>query len=214
MPKHVEQSRITHFVGQRLSARTLHGRSCLKTLLVRRILCPACNPEVVEMTPSSLSNGGSMHQKHPPARLRFQAFSCSRRLISLLSMSRRRQNCQRKRPPARFLSSSSYSRPQCRERFSVEYKHQGNAVITPTLSCGRRTIIEHMSLMAATTSAVVLSPRNDQFVIGFALDMIRNRLEETWPSGAALKFRLRLEQWQIASRAHERPFAFFVIERA
>jgi hypothetical protein len=28
-------------------------------------------PEVVEITPGSLSNGGSMHQKHPPANVAF-----------------------------------------------------------------------------------------------------------------------------------------------
>ena len=37
---------------------------------------PPVYPEVVETTPSSLSNGGSMHQKQPPAKVA-RASSCA-----------------------------------------------------------------------------------------------------------------------------------------
>jgi hypothetical protein len=40
-------------------------------------------PDVVEMTPSILSKGGSMHQKHPPAKVAVAtdgAFGCPARI--------------------------------------------------------------------------------------------------------------------------------------
>src|SRR5258705_497067 len=65
----------------------------------------------------------------------------------------------------------------------------------------------------AAARAVVLGTEHDALVRR-GLDMAFDALVEARPSGAAVVLGLRLEQRQVATGAHERPLALFVVERA
>src|SRR5262249_58355088 len=100
------------------------------------------------------------------------------------------------------------------KRLTAGDKIKSDAIIAPALPRWRRAVVEHVPLVTATTSAVVLRAREDEFVIGFGLNMTGDRLKEAWPPRAALKLGRGLEQRQIACCADERPRALFLVERA
>src|ERR1700685_634008 len=77
------------------------------------------------------------------------------------------------------------------------------AVHAVTQACRFRTILEDVTEMAAAAPAVELGPHHSEGAILGRADSIFEWPEEARPAGAALEFRFRGEQRQIAAGAGE-----------
>src|SRR5207237_6824861 len=70
-----------------------------------------------------------------------------------------------------------------------------------------------MPEMPAAAAAMHLGTAHEQGLVDRSADSIRERLPEARPAGAALIFRVRGEQRQVAAGASEDAFALFGVER-
>src|SRR6478735_5819823 len=77
-----------------------------------------------------------------------------------------------------------------------------------------RSIVENVTEMAAAAAAVDFGPRHPKGEVFSLADGIIERLIETRPAGAALEFRLRGEQRQVAAGAGEDTLAMLLEQRA
>src|SRR5215813_6568798 len=80
---------------------------------------------------------------------------------------------------------------------------QRDAVVAVALARWLRTIVEHVTLVAAATRAVILGAREHQLEVGLRAEPSRDRRIEARPSGAALVLGFAQEERQIAPRAGE-----------
>jgi hypothetical protein len=69
-----------------------------------------------------------------------------------------------------------------------------------------------MPLVAATPYAVVLGSGQDQPEIAFCSDTPWDWFIEAWPTGSAVEFGFRVEEWQIAGSAEVGAFALLGIQ--
>ncbi len=79
---------------------------------------------------------------------------------------------------------------------------------------GFGTIVEDVAEVSTTPLAMRFGSGEDEAAVGLGADGIVQRLPETRPAGAAVEFCFRRELRHVATGAGERPFAFFMIERA
>jgi hypothetical protein len=93
-------------------------------------------------------------------------------------------------------------------------ENESHAVVAPALSRGTRTILEHMPLVAAATTAVVLGAGRDQAKIQFGGDGAVQRLPKAGPTRAALVFGRGTEQGQGATGTDVGAGALFRHQRA
>src|SRR5712671_4128121 len=77
-----------------------------------------------------------------------------------------------------------------------------------------RPIVEDVTEMAAAAAAVNFSPRHPKGAVFRLADGVVERLIKTRPAGAALEFRLRGEQRQVAAGAGEDALAMLLEQRA
>src|SRR6267378_3659994 len=77
-----------------------------------------------------------------------------------------------------------------------------------------RPVIKDMTEMAAAAAAVNFGPQHPKGAVFGLADGIVERLIKTRPAGAALEFRLRGEQRQIAAGAGEYALAMLLEQRA
>src|SRR4030088_701363 len=93
-------------------------------------------------------------------------------------------------------------------------KHQGEAVHAVAQAGWLRSIVEHMTEMTAAAAAVNFGPRHPKGPVFGLADGVFQRLVKTRPAGAALEFRLRGEQRQVAAGAGEDTLAMLLEQRA
>src|SRR6202163_130261 len=79
---------------------------------------------------------------------------------------------------------------------------------------GRRSVIEHMTEVAAAPAAVLLGASHAVASVARGLNRVRNRLVEAGPAGAAFELGLGHEQGLPASGAGKCAGTFLVIEGA
>src|SRR5208282_1527341 len=102
----------------------------------------------------------------------------------------------------------------CRKSLHVfRDKSQCVAVVAPTLTGWGWTVVEDVAVMAAAFDAVVFGARENQFEVSFGDECVWYRLENTWPTGAAVEFHHRGKQRQGAAGAKKYTGPFFVVER-
>src|SRR3981081_4296866 len=77
-----------------------------------------------------------------------------------------------------------------------------------------RPIVKDVTEMAAAAAAVNFSPQHPKGAVLGLADGIGQRLIKKWPAGAALEFRLRGEQRQVAAGAGEDALAMLLEQRA
>src|SRR5712671_2653487 len=77
-----------------------------------------------------------------------------------------------------------------------------------------RPIVEEVTEMAAAAAAVDFGPQHSKGAVFGLADGIIERLIKTRPAGAALEFRLRGEQRQVAAGAGEDALAMLLEQRA
>src|SRR6266404_5112617 len=77
-----------------------------------------------------------------------------------------------------------------------------------------RPIVKDVTEMTAAAAAVNFSPQHPKGAVFGLADGIVERLIKTRPAGAALEFRLRGEQRQVAAGAGEGALAVFLEQRA
>src|SRR5689334_14146052 len=93
-------------------------------------------------------------------------------------------------------------------------KHQRIAVHAVAQARRLRSVVEDVTEMAAAAAAVNLRARHAEgAILGLAHGIVE-RLVEAWPAGAALEFRLRGKQRQIAAGAGEGALAVLLQKRA
>src|SRR5712692_8173206 len=106
--------------------------------------------------------------------------------------------------PQRTTSSSSRrSRSELRQRVALRDELQRHAVVAPPLSGGRRTVVEHVTLVPAAAYAVIFGSWEDQPVVPFRAHTPVDRLVKARPARAAVELGGRAEKRKMASRAHE-----------
>src|ERR1700716_2183749 len=77
-----------------------------------------------------------------------------------------------------------------------------------------RPIGEDVTEMAAAAAAVNFGPQHPKGAVFGLADGVLERLVKAWPAGAALEFRLRGEQRQVAAGAGEDALAMLLEQRA
>src|ERR1700730_3507947 len=77
-----------------------------------------------------------------------------------------------------------------------------------------RSIVEDVADMAAAATAVNFGPQHPESAVFGLADGVIERLVKTRPAGAALEFRLRREQRQVAAGAGEYALAVLLEQRA
>src|SRR5258706_11031372 len=77
-----------------------------------------------------------------------------------------------------------------------------------------RPVIKDMTEMAAAAAAVNFGPQHPKGAVFGLADGVVERLIKTRPAGAALEFRVRGEQWQVAAGAGEDALAVLLEQRA
>src|SRR6267143_4590618 len=93
-------------------------------------------------------------------------------------------------------------------------KDQRKAVHAVAQAGRLRPIVENVTEMAAAAAAVDFGPQHPEGAVFGLADGIVERLIETRPAGAALEFRLRGEQRQVAAGAGEDALAMLLEQRA
>ena len=92
-------------------------------------------------------------------------------------------------------------------------EHQAETVDAVAQAGRLRPVVENMPEMAAAAAAMHLGPQHPVGPVFGLADGVLERLIETRPAGAALEFRLRGEQRQIAAGAGEGALAVLFQER-
>src|SRR5712664_2391524 len=99
-----------------------------------------------------------------------------------------------------------------RRRRQMEYQRKA---VHAVAQAGRlRPIVENVTEMAAAAAAVDFGPQHPEGAVFGLADGVVERLIETRPAGAALEFRLRGEQRQVAAGAGEDALAMLLEQRA
>src|SRR6202022_3707114 len=93
-------------------------------------------------------------------------------------------------------------------------KHQRKAVHAVAQAGRLRPIVEDVAEMAAATAAVNFGPQYPESPVFGLADGVVERLVKTRPAGAALEFRLRREQRQVAAGTGEDALAMLLEQRA
>src|SRR4051812_6962938 len=88
-----------------------------------------------------------------------------------------------------------------------------HAVVAIALAGGLGAVVEDVALVALAARAVVFGARQDQQEVRLLLEAARDVVEEARPAGAALELGVRLEERQVAARAHEGALALLAVER-
>jgi len=91
---------------------------------------------------------------------------------------------------------------------------QSYAVIAPALTGGFRAIVEYVTLVAATASAVIFSARQQHFEVTPGFGMAVNRGIKAGPTGAAIEFGTGFKQRQITSRTDVYTITILLIQAA
>ena len=76
-----------------------------------------------------------------------------------------------------------------------------------------RTVVEDVAEMSAAAATMDLGAQHAEGAVLGRADGILQRLVKTWPAGAALEFRLRREQRQVATGAGEDSLAMLLEQR-
>src|SRR5213078_4847800 len=108
-------------------------------------------------------------------------------------------------------ASRSFCSLALQPSFVFRFELERDAVHAVPLTCGRRTVVKHVTEMAAALRAVHLGARHAVAAIGHRVDGVLERLVEAGPAGAALEFRLGRKQRLAAAGAFERAGAFLFI---
>src|SRR6266481_3883101 len=82
-------------------------------------------------------------------------------------------------------------------------EHQRKAVHAVAQAGRLRSVVENVTEMAAAAAAMNFGPQYPQGPVFGLADGVLKRLVKTRPAGAALEFRLRREQRQVAAFAGE-----------
>src|SRR6266550_1587473 len=99
-----------------------------------------------------------------------------------------------------------------RWRGRVEYQRKA---VHAVAQAGRlRSVVEDVTEMAAAAAAMNFGPQHPQGPVFGLADGVLERLIKTRPAGAALEFRLRSEQRQVAAGAGEDALAMLLEQRA
>src|SRR6202166_1921722 len=93
-------------------------------------------------------------------------------------------------------------------------KHQRKSVHAIAQAGRLWPVVEDVAEMAAAAAAMDLGPQHAEGAVLSLADGIFQRLIEARPAGAALEFRLRGEQRQVAAGAGEDALAMFLEQRA
>src|SRR4029077_2386021 len=101
-------------------------------------------------------------------------------------------------------------------RGSCHLRHelQRDAVVAIALAGGLRAVVEHVTLVAVATRAVVFGAWQHELEIGLGAQRAVDRRVKARPSRATLVLALRQEQRQIATGAHEGALALFAVQWA
>src|SRR5438067_332171 len=110
-------------------------------------------------------------------------------------------------------ASSTNGAPKCKRRPLRSDEAQRDAVIAPALTRRRRSVVEHVPLMAAAAHAMVFVALDDDLVVFLVRQMAGNTGEEARPARSAVVFHTRGEERQAAAGAHENTGALFVVQR-
>jgi len=90
---------------------------------------------------------------------------------------------------------------------------ESQAVVAPALPCWLGTIVEHVSLVAPATAAVVFGPRQDELEVRLRVDMPLNRLGKAGPTSSTVELGIGDEERQRARGAEKRTRALLIVER-
>src|SRR6266481_8266209 len=93
-------------------------------------------------------------------------------------------------------------------------EHQRKAVHAVAQAGRLRSVVENVTEMAAAAAAMNFGPQHPQGPVFGLADRVLERLIKTRPAGAALEFRLRSEQRQVAAGAGEDALAMLPEQRA
>src|SRR5216683_885646 len=93
-------------------------------------------------------------------------------------------------------------------------EYQGKAIHAVAQAGRLRPVVEDVTEMAAATAAVDFGPQHPEGAVFGLADRVFERLVEARPAGAALEFRLRGEQRQVAAGAGEDALAMLLEQRA
>src|SRR3984893_16371218 len=93
-------------------------------------------------------------------------------------------------------------------------EYQRKAVHAVAQAGRLRPIVENVTEMAAAAAAVDFGPQHPKGAVFGLADGVVERLIKTRPAGAALEFRLRGEQRQVAAGAGEDALAMLLEQRA
>src|SRR6185369_7080841 len=88
--------------------------------------------------------------------------------------------------PIRAQEPATRGRDLAGSRDLPGHELERDAVVAPPLPRGLRAVVEHVTLMAAATDAVILRARHQQGEILLGTDVARNRREEARPAGPAV----------------------------
>src|ERR1700681_3337683 len=91
---------------------------------------------------------------------------------------------------------------------------QGKAIHAVAQAGRLRSIVEDVAEMAAAAAAVNFGPQDPESPVFGLADGVVERLVKTRPAGAALEFRLRREQRQVAAGTGEDALAMLLEQRA
>src|ERR1700678_4262287 len=92
-------------------------------------------------------------------------------------------------------------------------KQQGEAVHAVAQPGRLRPVVENVAEMTAAAAAVTFGPQHPEGPVFSLADGVFERLIKARPAGAALEFRLRGEQRQIAAGAGENTLAMLFQQR-
>src|SRR3981189_2988423 len=93
-------------------------------------------------------------------------------------------------------------------------EYQRKAVHAVAQTGWLRPIVEHVTELASARGAGNLGPKQPKGAVFGLADGVVERLIKTRPAGAALEFRLRGEQRQVAAGTGEDALAMFLEQRA
>src|SRR4030088_2059730 len=93
-------------------------------------------------------------------------------------------------------------------------EYQGKAIHAVAQAGRLRPIVEHVTEMATAAAAVNFGPQYPESPVFGPADGVVERLVKNRPAGAALEFRLRGEQRQVAAGTGEDALAMFLEQRA
>src|SRR5580700_7882460 len=91
---------------------------------------------------------------------------------------------------------------------------QCHPVVAEAFAGRRRTVVEHVALVASAARAVVFGARQDQVEVALEFDGARQRLKKARPAGSAVELGLAFEQRLPAAGATKGSRALLVVECA